>query len=544
MKKALTLILLLFTAGVLKAATRTRTIVVFPFENRSPNANLGWISEAFAEVISDRLASPDRLVITRKSRDAAYQKLEIPPGTPLTLASEYKVAEELGADWAVLGDFKVAGDQLTAHERLLEVHRLRLRAELEAVGKLADLADLQTNLAWRLLSLYDPDFTSGTEESFASQFPPIRLDAFENYIRGLLSTDEASQVHFLTEADRLNPTDHRAAFELGRFYFQQKDYKQSAQWLSKMQPADGGYLESLFLTGVDYFFLGHNRQSEQAFQTLSTRMPLNEVWNNLGVLQARNGKLNQALASFQRAYHGDSIDADFAFNLGDVYYQLKQYANAADYLQKSLAIDPNDLSTHVLLADALGRLGNRGARAEQVGWISAHDGQSLEDSSDAILPQARLKKNYDGTAFQLLAVAVRGALEQHLATLPPAQHARFHLGQGKDLLKQGRTAEAVRELKEAASLAPDDSEVHLVLGQAYEAEGNHQQALDELQTALRLDDSAVTHLWLAHTYLAMNQPGAALGEARAALQMDPGNHDAQMLMDSIQNRATGAKDKL
>lgn len=544
MKKVLSLILLLFTAGALKAATRTRTLVVFPFENRSSNANLGWISEAFAEVLSERLASPDRLVITRKSRDAAYQKLEIPPGTPLTLASEYKVAEELGADWALIGDFKVIGDQLTAHGRLLEVHRLRLHAELEADGKLADLADLQTNLAWRLLALYDPDFTAGTEESFASQFPPIRLDAFENYIRGLLASDEESRVHFLTEANRLNPSDHRAAFELGRLYFQQKDYKQSVQWLGKMQPSDGGYLESLFLTGVDNFFLGNNRQSEQAFQQLSARTPLNEVWNNLGVLQARNGELEQARASFQRAYQGDSMDADFAFNLGEVYYQMKQYANAADYLQKSLKIAPDDLSTHVLLAEALGRLGQRGARAEQVRWIDAHDGQSLQDSTDAILPQARLKKNYDGAAFQLLAVAVRSALEQHLATLPPAQHGRFHLGQGKDLLKQGRTAEAVRELKEAASLMPNDSEVHLVLGQAYEAQGNHQQALEELQTALRLDDSAVTHLWLAHTYLAMNQPDAALGEVRTALQMDPGNHDAQMLMDSIRNRTASAKEKL
>ena len=118
------------------------------------------------------------------------------------------------------------------------------------------MVDLQTRLAWRLLATHDPDFTVGNEEDFRRRFHDIRLDAFENYIRGLLATDDASRLHFFTESERLDPSDHRAAFALGRFYFEQKDYANSAKWLGKIEESDSDYNESLFLRAVDEFFLG------------------------------------------------------------------------------------------------------------------------------------------------------------------------------------------------------------------------------------------------------------------------------------------------
>src|SRR5712692_4302484 len=212
--KQVRIILLFLLGGVarLGAASEARALVIFPFENQSARPDLDWISESFAEVLSIRLGAPDRFVLARADRNAALAQLEVPAWARLLLASQYKAAETLGVDGAVVGSFRVEGQRLTARAQWLDVRAKRLRPAQEVAGELAELVDLQTRLAWRLLALYDPGFTTGTEEDFRRRFPEVRPDAFENYIRGILASDDDARLHFLNEADRLNPADHRAAF--------------------------------------------------------------------------------------------------------------------------------------------------------------------------------------------------------------------------------------------------------------------------------------------------------------------------------------------
>jgi tetratricopeptide (TPR) repeat protein len=528
------LLLLAFQA---KGAPPTRTILVFPFENQSARQDLGWISEGFAEVLSSRLSGPERYVLGREERNEAYEQLGIPLGTPLTLASEYKVAQTLGVGWAVVGNFTVEGDRLTARTLLLNMQDLKLSPPFEATGELADLVDLQTRLAWRLLASHDTDFTVGTEEDFSQRFPDVRLDAFENYIRGILATEGESQVRFLREADRLNPRDHQAAFELGRYYFDAKEYANSAKWLRKLERKDPSYPESLFLLGVDEFFLGHAEEAQKAFAALSQQIPLDEVWNNLGVILSHRGRFKEALDAFDRAYQDDPTDPDFCFNIGLCYWRLGRYSDAAQYLGQALKLNDEDLAGHSLLALVLGKMGNLEGQRAELQWLAAHEDKSAPNFVESdIVPQARIKKHFDGRAFKLLALTVGNALEASLSHLPPGEHGEVHLSRGKQFLSEGRLAEAERELDEAAFLLGQNSEAHLVLGQLYEAQGKHREAIQELQTALKLDNNAATHLWLAHVYLSLNQPTAAFDHSQAALSLDPGNHDAERLIEAIRHR--------
>src|SRR3989442_15362884 len=169
----------------------------------------------------------------------------------------------LGLEGAGVGSFAGEGNQRTARARLLDMRHMKLKPVLEATGELAEVVELQTRLAWRMLATGDPGFTTGKEEDFASRFRDIRLDAFENYIRGILAADDQARVHFLESADRLAPADHVAAFQLGRDYFDQKDYANSAKWLRKLAQPDPDYLESLFLLRVDEFFLGHEAAADR-----------------------------------------------------------------------------------------------------------------------------------------------------------------------------------------------------------------------------------------------------------------------------------------
>lgn len=407
MKKIVAAILFLLAAADLLAAETVRTVLVFPFENQSSRTDLQWISESFADVVSSRLSGPGRLVVDRKERNAAFGQLAIAPETSLTVASKYKLAESLGADWVVMGKFDVQGDVLIARAQLLDVGRLKLLPAFETSGELVDLVDLQTRLAWRLLATYDPEFTVGTEEDFRHQFPELRLDAFENYIRGVLAGDPEARVRYLREADRLNPTDRRAALELGRHYFDEKDYANSARWLRKLDARDPSYDEALFLLGVDEFFMGREPAAEKAFAELAERIPLNEARNNLGFLRARRGRTAEALMDFERAHQGDPADPDYNFNLAACLWSLDRYEEASRYLEEAVKLAPEDEEIHSLLAMVLGKLGRREGRQEELHWLEENEDRQAEQAEGDFSPNLRLKKSYDARGFRKLALAAR-----------------------------------------------------------------------------------------------------------------------------------------
>jgi len=533
MRKVLQLFLFLLGVWQIAAASEIHAVLVFPFENRSSRADLNWVSESFAETIASRLSGPDFYVLNRAERDVACSQLGIPSDTPLTVASEFKVAETLGADWVVFGRFNVEGAGLTATARLLDLRKLKLSPPIEATGELLELVDLQTRLVWLLEAAHDPHFTVGTEEDFGRKFPQVRLDAFENYMRGILATDDPARIHFFEESDRLDPSDHRAAFALGRFYFDQKDYANSTKWFKKLTPGDTHYLESLFFFGVDEYFLGHYPSSKTAFEKIGREIPLNEVANNAGVLAARAGQDEQALEEFERAHVGDPTDADYCFNRGVALWNLHRYNAAVTSLQEAIKLRDDDSDAHTFLAVVLEKQGDAAGERAQVDWLHQHQmGLEAHPSRD-VLPQPRLEKNFDERAFLLLSLAVHNALEERLATMPADQHAAVHVSHGKTLFAEGRLAEAERELAEATSLAPSDSEAHLSLAEILEAEGKPQEAVAEFQAALKLQDSFAGHLGLARAYLSLNRRDQARQEGEAALKLNPDSREAQEVVGHI-----------
>jgi Tfp pilus assembly protein PilF len=147
-----------------------------------------------------------------------------------------------------------------------------------------------------------------------------------------------------------------------------------------------------------------------------------------------------------------------------------------------------------------------------------------------MLPQPRLKKDYNGRAFRYLELTLHNALEQRLATAPPQEHSDVHLALGKKFVTEGRYAEAERELSEVVSLSPADPQGYLLLAQVLETEGKHQEAAAELEASLKLKNTVEAHLSLAHVYLSLNQPAQARMQGQAALDLDPGNHEAEQLI--------------
>jgi tetratricopeptide (TPR) repeat protein len=546
------IILLLFACVGLEAAP-PRVILVFPLENMSGNASVGWMSEGIAELIGSRLSSPARYLLERSERIDAYEQLGLPLEAPLTLASEYKVARILGATVAVVGHFTLVDGQLSTRAQWLDVSRLKLSRPFVVTGKLTDLDALETRLAWELLRSQEGDAAIGPAEVFSNRFPLVRLGAFESYIRGVLSASSKRRVRFLREADRLNPRDHRAAFALGRYYFEQEDYADSARWLRILNSGDRDYEEALFLLGIAEYSLGNQASAGVALSRLAGLVPLGEVFNNLGAVEFAAGHYDQALSDFQRAFRKDQTDSDYAFNLSMALWRLKKYDQAEDYLHKLLEQEPDDADAHALLADVSGDLGDQSAREAQLAWVSSHEKDTADDppgnnSSDAPAPDPspRIKKEYDGKAVRLLSLEMARSAETSLAG-KPAQIVRndgeSHLNRGRDLLAAGRLPEAERELTQAVLLLPRSSEAHQALGQAYERDGKHTLAATELETSLKEKGSFGAHMWLARAYVALGHPEPAFEQVQAAKQLEPGNTEAEDLARQIRAQLSVHREK-
>jgi len=347
-------------AVLLCGALHAETTLVLPFFNHSNSTNLDWIGESIAETVGDSLNSEGMLVLDRADRLEGYRRLSLRPGAELTHASILKLGEALDASNVIFGSFELLADPANSQSkgslritaRVLDLKHVRQGPPLVELGALEDLTVVELRLGWQALSAIKPKGAPG-EDEFLKARPRVRLDAVENYVRGLLAATPEQRHRFFTQAARLDEHYSQPCFQLGKIYWEKKDYKIAAGWLERVARTDPHYLEAQFFLGLCRYQAGDFSGAERAFQTLAPAMPLNEVFNNLGAAQDRRNNPAAAIASFQKALEGDSSDPDFHFNLGYAQWRAGQYAAAVESFRAVLARNANDTEATVLLGRAL-----------------------------------------------------------------------------------------------------------------------------------------------------------------------------------------------
>jgi tetratricopeptide (TPR) repeat protein len=370
---------------------RADTALVLPFFNHSNSANLDWIGESISEAVRDALSSEGLLVLDRVDRLEAYKRLSLRPGAEVTHASIMKIGESLDASSVIYGFYELlpaeAGKEpakasLRITARILDRKHTRQSPTFGELGALDDLAALEVRLGWRALVSLSPK-TAVSEQEFLKARPPVRIDAVESYVRGLLATSPEQRHRFFTQAARLDEHYSQPCFELGKIYWEKKDYKIAAGWLDRVSRTDPHYREAQFFLGLCRYSNGDFGGAEQAFQLVAATVPLNEVYNDLGAAQARHNNSAAAIASFKKALEGDSADPDYHFNLGYTLWRAGQYDQAVESFREVVARNPSDTEATSLLGRALKQDGPR-------------PGDPKTENRE------RLKTNYEEAAYRQL----------------------------------------------------------------------------------------------------------------------------------------------
>lgn len=349
------------------AAAQAQTVAVLPFANASRQAfapvisirsagNMDWIGESIAETLRDSLAARGLVTLSRSDTQEAYHRLSLREGTALTHASALKAGEVLDAEQVIFGTFEfvpAAGTPapsrgtIRVSSRILDRLHPRPPVDMVESGPLENLGPLEAHLVWRALRILTPD-SAPKEADYQKLRLPIRLDAEENYVRGLMSSSPERREGLFAEAARLDNRFTRPAFELGKIYYGRGDYTRASEWLSKIPPEDVHYRESTFLLGLARFQRADYQGAQKAFQTIAETFPLSEVLNNLGAAESRKG-LPSAVDHFRAALGGDPSDPVYHFNLGYALMKKGDYAAAVQSFRAVVGREPENSMATLLL---------------------------------------------------------------------------------------------------------------------------------------------------------------------------------------------------
>ena len=511
-----------------QAVSGTQTVMVMPFENQSTAPGLEWIGEAFPEVLSQRMASPHLQPVSRDDRTYAFDHVGIPGTVHPSRATIYRIAEQMDADYVVLGSYDYDGGRFNSSAQLLDMKKLRLYPAVQSSGPLANLIDVQTVLAWELLEQM-PERPAMTREQFLKASAPIRLDAFENYMRGIMASDHQQKIRYFRTALKINPSYTLAMMQLGKAYYGNHEYESASLWFSRVPKDDAAAGEAIFLLGMSEFYRGSFEKAFTAFNDLSTRLPLTEVENNLGVVEARRGHRAAAVQYFSKAVNADPKNADYRFNLAVALFKNGDSAGAARQLREEVQQRPSDGEAKSFL-DAI----NRGATPPPASPAApASPGNTLLSTNQPRIPLERIKRNYDEASYRQLEMEIHNLTEVRLAKTDGRTHSAYDLERGKELLAQNQFEQAESEFRDAIRADSGNAAAHAQLAVLLEKKGDANNAWSEAQTSIRLQPNVDALLVLARLELKKNQVQSAAGDVDRALALEPANASALALKREI-----------
>jgi tetratricopeptide (TPR) repeat protein len=334
-------------AGVTEPAG---TYLVAPFQNVGGDRTLDWIGEAISETATDSLAEAGVFVVSRGELAEGFSASGVRNPGKLSRASLIRIAERLDADVVVLGQFefvpredaksgRTAG-QLRIQARLVRTGDVEQSATLSLTGTLGDLARILNELCYELIAQAAPK-SAGSRDAYLAAHPVVRVETLEAYVRGLQAPPGAAKNRYFASAAKLEPGFGKAALELGLIAYRSGRYGEASSWLAQVPVTIRRGREALFFLGLARYGSGDFAGAQAAFERLSRDVPLNEVWNNLGVSLSRIGH-QDAEEALRKAREGDPNDADYAFNLGYVLLRQGRFSEAAEQFRAGLQSAPDD----------------------------------------------------------------------------------------------------------------------------------------------------------------------------------------------------------
>ncbi|NRA39996.1 MAG: tetratricopeptide repeat protein [Planctomycetes bacterium] len=281
----------------------------------------------------------------------------------------------------------------------------------------------------------------------------------------------------------------------------------------------------------------------------------NEV--DQGVAHHQAGKIQQAVACYQKALEINPKNADAIHLLGVVAHQNGNHAQGAEEIRKALAISPAEATFHANLADALRANGDyipaesharkavdlnpKLGEAHNILGILLMNQKGDFENAEKHIRQAIAINPQNGSAHNNLATLLRqtqgidAALAAFKASVDATpNHPPALCNYGQALLENDQIEEALNYCQIAAALGPELPECHNNLANVFRARGSDNVALALYQRALNINPNlAMTHSNIAQTFHGMGKSNDAQGAYQKAIELEPNEPRYRGLLGSL-----------
>jgi tetratricopeptide (TPR) repeat protein len=567
-------------------------VMVLPFENVSNRPDYNWVGESFADSLSELLNVPDLIVVSSDERELAYQRVRLPSTTLPSRATAIKLAREAKATMVVLGTYNVIPakdnqpEMISGSARIIRVNEGLWVGETMFDGTWAPrvfdfgepltlLQKIQGRLAYDILVARDKAFPF-TLNALMDRATKVPQKAFEAYVKGIQTNEKDKREIYLKNALHYYAESNaggvypQAAFALGHLYLGQNDWKNAAEYFSRIQryresdwkPTEDAnksqqkkreplYTEAAFYAGLSYWRQGDLSHALATLVPLTSEsdngIRLTSIYNNAGAISVQASReekkateratlLTQAVNLLSRAAQSTPDDPTVRFNYAYALFLSGKFAEAAEQLRPVIAADPRDGQAYFLFAKSLERTG----QAEQA---TAADDQARRYLQSYAKWQTEWQKSQSAqdVSLRLNQVFNREIHLQGVRNTIVAANADAS-GSEQDLLlkarefyQAGRDDEALLELRRVLTIEPMNAEAYLLKGRIYIRRGDQETAISALKTAIFWDAKLIdAHILLGRIFLERGDRAQAMTYARSAMQIDSNNQEAIGLQRQVE----------
>ncbi len=501
-------------------------VLVLPFQVDAAPGTSGlagapfWFGEAAAIALTDELSARGVAALPRTERVRVFEALQLPVNASLTRATVIRTGEVIGASAVVVGELTLA-DRLTITARVIDLASGRQWPDVTAEAPASELFDLVARVAALLsphLAMSSPPMPLSPRPS-PHPSPHPSIDAFEDYVKGLVATAPDVQIRFLDAALAHSPGEPRTLVALWHARTAMGDHARALDAATRV-PADARESRlARFLAAQSLMALKRYDEAFKALDALHKDVPAASVSNALGVLQLQRGGTppgGTPVYYFNRAVDEAYGDAEIAFNLGYAYALAGDATSAVYWLREAVRRQPADGVAHLVLSALLVAQAKR-VEAQREFDLAKMLGQAQGAQT---APTERIPRGLERIEPDLYPPLMRQSAP---ARQEQEQTAAYYIERGRRFADEFRDREAIDELRRAIYASPYLDQPHLLLGRVLQRTGRLTDAIREFTLALWCQETAEAHASLASAQLAAGKRDAARVSAERALVIDPAN---------------------
>jgi tetratricopeptide (TPR) repeat protein len=344
------------------SASAEASFLIFPLENRAAPA-LAWVGEGIALSVGEQMRVTGIEVIGRDERQEYVTRADLPSGLQLSNASMIRVAQIAEADYIVTGWYSGTDDKVDISLQAIDLKTMRRGGAVSARGPLAELPQMENELAYNILSNAGLN-KSADREAFRERTRRVPNNAYAQFVESLQARNEEDQVTALKRAVALHADFPQALFRLGRYYYEAGKCDSAIRYLEPARKWQLRYLESQFMLGVCYLKKNALTEAVRSFSAIVPETRSVATLNNLGVAELRRRDYAPAVQHLAEAYKLSRADFAVALNLAILHYLQGDTDAARTVLEQILAGNPNRPVALYLLSRVLETRGESEKAAE------------------------------------------------------------------------------------------------------------------------------------------------------------------------------------